>query len=209
MTDTTAPTHAGPVTLDDVRNALAGTDANNTNAGALRKLLGRGSNATIQRHLDTLRAETVAPMADLAGSAPDTPKELVTALWQAAWVHAQARTASALAQAYAESKAQAVALATAQADTASALMQADSAAEALERAVQDAREAAHAHAIELERARLAQDKAAQELEQERTARALEHAQHEAAVAVLRGEIDRMVNQLADLRAALGTGNRTA
>lgn len=205
MTDSTTPT--GPVTLEDVRTTLAGTDPSTTNAGALRKLLGRGSNATIQRHLDTIRAEAVAPVADMQGTAPKAPDELVTALWQAAWVHAQARTAGALAQAHAEAKAQGAALVTAQADTAAAQVQADNATEALAQSVQDARQAAQDHAQALEQASKAQAEAVQALEHERTARALEHAQHDAAMAALRGEVDRLVNQLGDLRAALG--NRDA
>ena len=83
MTETTNSSQ-GPVTLEDVRATLNGTDPTATNAGALRKLLGRGSNATIQKHLDTLRAESVVPVADLTGAAPDAPKELTQAIWQSA-----------------------------------------------------------------------------------------------------------------------------
>ena len=43
----------------------------------------------------------------------------------------------------------------------------------------------------------------QALTQAQQAAALEQAQHAAAVAALRGEVDRLVSQLADLRAALG------
>lgn len=207
MTEITTNSSLGPVTLDDVRAALNGTDPTTTNAGALRKSLGRGSNATIQKHLDTLRAEAVSPMPEMQGAAPDAPKELVTALWNAAWVHAQARTAGALAQAHAEAKAQAAALDTAQSDTQAAQMQADNAAEALAQAVQAAHEAAQAHAAALEQACKGEVVAVQALTEERAARALEQAQHAATVAALRGEIDRLVNQLADLRAALGAGNR--
>lgn len=203
MTETTNSSQ-GPVTLEDVRAALNGTDPTTTNAGALRKLLGRGSNATIQKHLDTLRTEALSPMPDMHGAAPDAPKELVTALWQAAWIHAQARTSSALAQAHTREQALSAALATAQTDIVAALAQADSAAEALAQAMQAAHEASQAYAADVRRANTAQAEAVQALEVERTARALEHAQHEAGVAALRGEIDRLVNQLADLRAALGS-----
>ena len=206
MTETTNSSQ-GPVTLEDVRAALNGTDPTTTNAGALRKLLGRGSNATIQKHLDTLRAEAVSPMPEMQGAAPDAPKELVNALWQSAWTYAQARTSGALAQAHAREQALASALATAQSDTQSAQVQADNATEALAQSVQDARQAAQDHAQALEQASKAQAEAVQALEHERTARALEHAQHDAAMAALRGEVDRLVNQLGDLRAALG--NRDA
>ena len=45
------------VTLDDVRQALGDTDPSTTNAGKLRAILGRGGMNTVQRHLDTIRAE--------------------------------------------------------------------------------------------------------------------------------------------------------
>ena len=45
------------LTLDTVRNAIIDNnlDVNATNASALRKIIGSGSNATIQKHLETLR----------------------------------------------------------------------------------------------------------------------------------------------------------
>ena len=57
MTEITQPQGQGNVTIDDVRAALAGTDPNQTNAGAIRAILGRGSNKTIQTHLEKIRAE--------------------------------------------------------------------------------------------------------------------------------------------------------
>lgn len=42
-----------------------------------------------------------------------------------------------------------------------------------------------------------------ESQQTQQAAAPEKAEHAAAVAALRGEVDRLINQLADLRAALG------
>jgi hypothetical protein len=206
MTETTNSSQ-GPVTLEDVRAALNGTDPTATNAGALRKLLGRGSNATIQKHLDTLRAESVVPVADLTGAAPDAPKELTQAIWQSAWTYAQARTSGALAQAHAREQALSAALTTAQADTQAAQGAADSAADDLIQAVQAAHEAAQAHAAAIALTRMGEAVAVQALETERNARAMEQAQHTATVATLQGEIDRLVNQLADLRAALG--NRDA
>lgn len=45
------------LTLDTVRNAIIDNnlDVNATNASALRKMIGSGSNQTIQKHLETLR----------------------------------------------------------------------------------------------------------------------------------------------------------
>jgi hypothetical protein len=92
---------AGPLTLNDVRIALGDTDPNSTNAGALRRVLGRGSFSTIQKHLDTIRQEIAAPLLEAMGAAPDAPKDLIQSLWSVAWTAAQARTAGALAQAQA------------------------------------------------------------------------------------------------------------
>lgn len=183
----------GPVNLDDVRAALADTDPTATNAGALRRSLGRGSLSTIQKHLDAIRAETTRPVLDLGNTAPEIPKDLMQGLWTHVWAQAQARTAVALAQALATQETQAAALTTAQADAAAAQAEADAAAEVITQ-----KEQAAAQALK------AAQTAEQVLEQERQARALEQAQHGAAVAAMRGELDRLVSQLADLRAALGT-----
>jgi uncharacterized protein (UPF0335 family) len=47
----------GPVTLGDVIVAIGDGDPRTTYAGAVRKILGRGSLSTIQRHLMTLRQQ--------------------------------------------------------------------------------------------------------------------------------------------------------
>lgn len=82
----------GHITLSDVRAALADTDPNTTNAGALRTILGRGSFATIQKYLDAIRAERVEPQPVAPGAIPAAPVEAVSAIWSAAWAHAQAQT---------------------------------------------------------------------------------------------------------------------
>ena len=58
-TPTPTPTPAAParVTRDDVLAALGDTDPTRTNASAIRALIGRGGNTTIQRLLDEIRAE--------------------------------------------------------------------------------------------------------------------------------------------------------
>ena len=71
------------VTLEDVRAALGSTDPNLTNAGALREIIGHGSNKTVQKHLEFIRAEGTAKVLDLAGAAPDAPKDLIAAVWSA------------------------------------------------------------------------------------------------------------------------------
>lgn len=88
---TTAPANTGPITLDDVRQALADTDPTATNAGALQKLIGRGSNATVQKHLDAIRAER-APAPVAPGQTPAAPADAIAAVWAAAWAQAQVHT---------------------------------------------------------------------------------------------------------------------
>lgn len=211
MTDTTA---TGNITLDDVRAALGDTAPSSTNAGALRRVLGRGSLSTIQKHLDTIRAEGAAPALELAGAAPAAPSDLVAAVWSAAWAAAQARTLGALAQAQAQVAQQAQALAVAQADAAAAQREVDELATALEglkAAKDDAAQQAQAAQAAAQQAAQAQAEAQgqelatvrQELATAQQVQELERAQHAAVAATLRGEVDRLVSQLADLRAALG------
>lgn len=214
----------GPLTLDDTRAALGDIDPNATNAGALRRLLGRGSLSTIQKHLDTLRAEAAGPEFDLSHVAPDAPKDLVSALWASAWAAAQARTLGALASAQAQLAAQEAALVVAQADAAAAQIEADRDALALQQLLEQQdkqdKDAAQALASIQAQAKAAQEAAVQELKDQqesgkkelaavhqelvsvRHEKELERAQHAAATALLRGELDRLVNNLADLRAGL-------
>ena len=91
MTATTPPP-SGPISLADVRQALADTDPSGTNAGALRKIMGRGSYATIQKHLDAIRQER-APVVPVApGTTPAPPADAVAAIWGAAYAAAQVLT---------------------------------------------------------------------------------------------------------------------
>jgi hypothetical protein len=90
MAETITPT--GPITLADVRQALGDTNPSNTNAGALRAILGRGSYATIQKHLDAIRAERSPVVPVAPGAAPTAPADAVAAIWGAAWSQAQALT---------------------------------------------------------------------------------------------------------------------
>jgi len=88
MTDETQNT--GPITLDDVRAAIGDTDPSTTNASKLRAAVGRGSFATIQKHLDAIRAERAPAPAVAPGTAPAAPQEAVQVLWSAAYCAAQA-----------------------------------------------------------------------------------------------------------------------
>lgn len=89
-------TTTGPITLADVRNALGSTNSSSTNAGSLRKMLGRGSLATIQKHLETIRAERVAVVTEGHSMVPPVPPEAVAVIWGAAWAQAQLFTLTRL-----------------------------------------------------------------------------------------------------------------
>lgn len=210
MSDTTA---AGPISLDDVRVALGDQDPAQTNAGALRRTLGRGSLSTIQRHLDTLRAAAVQQAPELDGEIPAVPRDLVQAIWASAWASAQARVQGDLARALGESEGLRQALATAQQDAAAAQAEADrSESDLVQLKTQfDVREIAIKTTLEeLTRANLAQVsalekdalQARQEAQEARQALELATARYQADLAVLRIELDRQVSALADLRAAL-------
>ncbi len=88
--------NTGPVGFEDVRAALGDQDPAGTNAGALRRVIGRGSLSTIQKHLDALRAQAVQPAAPEAGEVPKPPPDLVQSLWAHAWSQAQAMVQTAL-----------------------------------------------------------------------------------------------------------------
>lgn len=217
-----APNSSGPVTLEDVRGALGETDPSTTNASKLRAVLGRGSFATIQKHLDFIRAELAAPALEAAGKAPDVPKDVLQALWSVAWTAASAAASGALAAAQQHAQVLAAALAVAQSDAAAAQQSADDMTDAL--AVQQrvliaqsdeslsvleaVREsgAQQQRVIDELRAELAQQVQQQEQQQQQQeqAQALATARAQAVEATLRGELDRHVSQLADLRAALSS-----
>ena len=89
---TTEQPNAGPITIDDVRNAIGETDPNSTNASKLREILGRGSMATIQKHLMQVRIERAPVLPGTQAPAPAAPRDAVDALWTVAWSAAQAMT---------------------------------------------------------------------------------------------------------------------
>lgn len=92
MENSISANQTGPITLSDVRMVLGEVDPKTTNAGTLRSKLGRGSNATIQKHLDALRVE-MSHIADLpTGTTPAAPADAVTLIWSAAYSAAQLLT---------------------------------------------------------------------------------------------------------------------
>lgn len=205
--------NTGPVGFEDVRAALGDQDPASTNAGALRKVLGRGSLSTIQKHLDTLRTQAVQPAVQEVGEVPKPPQDLIQGVWAHAWAAAQALVQTALASALAKSEALATALRIAEADAVAAQAEADQARDELgavvarlegldgqHKAAIDQIQAAHQEQVLALRAGLSD--ARHDAEQARNELAVAQARHAADLAVLRGELDRQVSQLADLRAAL-------
>lgn len=167
------PLQTGPITLADVRAALADTDPSTTNAGALRQIIGRGSYATIQKHLDAIRAERAPAAPSAPGAIPAAPADAVAAIWGAAWAQAQAMTLTRLERLCIErDAAQALAAAHAQ-DVAGLAAEIDAMAAAAQ-----SQAAAHAQALE----------AAQATATEATARAAAQAQE---LAAARAEIERI------------------
>jgi Plasmid replication region DNA-binding N-term len=79
---------SGPVTVDDVAAACqqAGVTPSQTNAAKIRIILGRGSFATIQKHLDSLRASAIKAQEPTdTAAAPPAPVDLLTGIWSAAY----------------------------------------------------------------------------------------------------------------------------
>jgi uncharacterized membrane protein YqiK len=79
----------GPVTLEDVREAIGEMDPRRINAGTIRQQIGRGSLSTIQKHLEAIRRQRTGEAGvDTAQGeivAPDAPKGLLRGLWEAAY----------------------------------------------------------------------------------------------------------------------------
>jgi hypothetical protein len=84
MSTPTTPAPLAPLTFEDVVQAIGDTDPASTNANKIRAALGRGSFATIQKHLDTIRAQRLqAAQPPEAGPVPPAPPELLS-MWGAA-----------------------------------------------------------------------------------------------------------------------------
>lgn len=219
--DTTQTVARVTVTLDDVRNAIGDGSPHKTNSGKLREIIGRGSMATIQRHLEALRAEeTAAAMPITPMDAPAVPIEAAQPMWTAAWTAAQVHVlahAERLAAERDAARARADALAadvqsiTEQHDALEqALAQERAAAaagvQALEQAAEQAAAAAQATEqalkLALEQAQAQALKLAADLERERAAAAAAAALAEAGRDLMRQELGRLTDQVGELKAAL-------
>ena len=191
----------GPVTLAEVREAAPDPFA--ASAGKVRAALGRGSQATIQRHLEQLRAERRREQAITDTDTPEPPSGVLENLWANAWAAAAAQVRTRLEYLSSERdgyRAEAEALAADAAETAEAL----DAAEALAAAVAQEREreqlaAAAALTQVQEQAEAKEKEAAEQLQQEQKAAqakadadaaTIREMQHAAALAERDSEIER-------------------
>ena len=210
------------VTLDDVRQQLEmlGLDARKTNASVIQKALGRGGMSTVQKHLDTIRAELDRPVVLADGEIPVPPKEALDALWRAAWSAAQLHTSAALATALLERDQARQQLETARGDldgmdmelttaqvlassAAEAAQAAQQAQEAAQAALQAAQAEAQAQAQEAaQRLAQAQAEAQAQAQAAKGAHALEVAHFETCIATLQGQLDRVNDQLAEVKSLL-------
>lgn len=219
MTDQTPAPAARGVTIDDVRTALEGADPNQTNAGKVRALLGgRGSFETIQKHLNTLRQELVtAAMPPVAADqVPPLPADAAAAMWQAAYSAAQVQTLRRAETLAAERDAALLKLETMGQDVAGLVDTVDQQAAELERAAVAVANVQADHLADLDRLKIEAEAAAahageladelgrvrQELVQARA-----DAQHAAELAeagrqMLRQELERLTDQVGELKAAL-------
>ena len=169
-----------PITAEDVRVAVEQLGGpNHTNAAKIRELLGRGSFATIQKHLQALRdAQNGPELPEDQESAPPAPGDVLgafNAAWKAAWGMAEQRHASMLAHLLAECRTLATERDMARADLAAMLEQFEQAEARAEMAEKSAAESQAA------------------LEQERTAIAAERAALEQIMAQLRGMMPTMTS----------------
>ena len=84
MSEIASSAGASSITFADVVEALGDTDISTTNASKLRATLGgRGSFSTIQKHLDTIRAQRIKAQQPEAVQVPAAPPELLQ-MWGAA-----------------------------------------------------------------------------------------------------------------------------
>lgn len=86
------PAAKGNITFEDVRIALGNTDPDETHAGKLRAIIGRGSNKTVQIHLDAIRKARAPALPGTQAPPPSLPKDVMESIWSSAWSAAQAMT---------------------------------------------------------------------------------------------------------------------
>lgn len=211
MTDATQTT--GPISMDDVRRALGDTDPAQTNASKLRAALGRGSFATIQKHLETLRTERAPAAPVQAGATPAAPADALAAIWSAAWQAAQVQTLGRLEAVTNERDSLTVALATTRTDVEQMAGEVDSLTDTVSVAQHDLEAAKTALTVVIEKGTAAASVAADALaavsaELSQVNAAAAHAQELAkrdasiAASAMQSTIDRLTDQVSELKSLL-------
>lgn len=202
----------GRISFDDVRAALDGIDPNLTNASKVRATLGRrGSMETIQKHLATLREELaktrVTP--ESAGAVPVLPHDVAVQMWTAAWTAAQLATLNRTEKLATERDAAMSRCAAAAQDIAGLVVAVDAQATALERAAAAAAIADAEHLAQVEQAATCRAELDQQLVQSRAELAKAYADathaaqvHDAGKAMLRAELERLTDQVGELKSHL-------
>ena len=204
-TDTTAPAPAaGFITIEDVRRALGDTDPSSTNADRLQKIIGRGSNATVQKYLTAIRAERMP--APVAPAAPSAPGDVLAALWSAALSAAQLHTLTRMESVTAERDRLAESLAQTQQDLSAALEASDTATAAAAAAAAaaetaDVKLAAAFSTIEQQQQEQVRinDELERMLTKVKADAALAEREHQIRVSELQAALDRQADKYADLR----------
>lgn len=215
----TAAPVASRITIDDVRTAIAGTNPNKTHAGKVRALLGgRGSQETIQKHLNTLRQELASATAPPV--APDTvpalPIDVAQQMWFAAWTAAQVQTLRRTETLATERDAALLKLETMGQDVEGLVATVDEQAGQLDQAAAAVAAIQAAHLADLDKAKAEQEAAerarvelGQALERSKSelAKTQADAVHAAQLAeagrvMLRGELARLTDQVGELKAHL-------
>lgn len=202
----------GPVSFDDVAQALGDADPSGTNASKLRAVIGRGSFATIQKHLDTIRAQRAQALHPVEVKTPEAPPELL-AMWGAAVAVAVAQVRTRLDSVVQERDSLAQALASARGDVEAlagelegATARADAAATDMAQQVAQLQAEAAQHAQALE----AQEQAAATLQaklSQQVAEGLQQVQVSELQArlgaqALQTTIDRLTDQVGELKSLL-------
>lgn len=210
----------GPVTVDDVVRALGDLDPSSTNASKIREVLGRGSFATIQKHLDRLRAARTAQEPAQGSEVPYPPADVLATLWSAAYRAAGHVTAARLTEALTERDELHDANAVARADVAALAAQVDAlestaaaavTAQALAETVAtqavevlaSERSAAAVQIAELGRA------AETDLVEAKSVLELERRDHKIASQTQQASIDRLMDQIGELKSLLALQARPA
>lgn len=209
MSDNINTQQTGAVTIDDVRIALGDTDPATTNANAVRGIIGRGSFATIQRHLETLRAESVATVNNEQVQTPKAPSDLIGQIWSLAWNAAENSVNKQLSNALLQIDALQNQLSALKADRDSLLVAADDAEQAATEARSLASDAVEHQRQMRELYENLQKRHEAELSNEKAIQAAMLHEHQLAKAhwetervTLKAELDRVIDRLAETKSLL-------